>query len=140
MSRCSWRGPQLDAAQAVLRFEPSDEPGLADVLDRRVEQAVVHAADEVPVLARELVERAVPQRDRAVVADAGLEAVVFEHVKDDAAAAPSRSSVLAVQPARTSSARRRPSVRATSSRALAMSRCSVRALSAACANRCPASS
>lgn len=56
---CSWDGLELDAAEAFFGVETGVEPGFADTPDCCVQQAEVHAADEVPVLSCELVERTV---------------------------------------------------------------------------------
>jgi hypothetical protein len=75
------------AAPAFFGFELRFEAGVVDVVDRCLQEAEVHAADEVGVLSREFVKRTVPQDNRAAVDGPGFEAVFFEHVEDDPASA-----------------------------------------------------
>src|SRR5206468_7314277 len=63
-------GPRVEGRVPAVRAEP---------LDQAFHQRQVHPADELAVLLRELVERAVPQPDDAVGAAAGLISLLGQH-------------------------------------------------------------
>ena len=65
-------------------FEVHFEIGV-EVLESGFHHGEIHAADEVRVLLRELVERAVPEDNGPVLDRAGFEPVVFQSIENDAA-------------------------------------------------------
>lgn len=73
---------KLDAAMALFWLEACVETGASDDFDGFVEQAEVHAADELGVLAGEPVERAVAKHHGRRGTCPWLEAVLVEHVDD----------------------------------------------------------
>src|SRR5690606_16654885 len=74
-------GPEADAAVIGPRLQAGVQAGL-ELGDGSAEEAEVHAAHELGVAAGEVVERAVAQHDRAVVAGARLVADLLQRPED----------------------------------------------------------
>jgi hypothetical protein len=75
-------GVESHAAVVGLGFERGAQANIAELFEQAVEQAEVHAADELGVLLRELVERAVVQDGDAVVTRLRLEPTRAEHPEE----------------------------------------------------------